>query len=258
MKHIIAEQKGIGTNNAIFNRIFLQFSQMIKCGAFWIEEEKQQEFSNLLYYLMNEMLKTELTVKEYFKIENDYIKRIETKEAIIENNTSIIYEDPSFELHKIFEDFLIRSIISIRKFLRVASYIIEVEYKDHRKFVNYIQSKLSVDSHNHKVLGDVAQIIKNIFDFRNLIEHEQLEVERFKIFQNNDNLGVSLPKIKGKDEYLRDYMYGTIHQLFNYFEDMIALLLKSIYRGLGEIIALPEDKWEENKGFKYKIDLSKL
>jgi hypothetical protein len=203
------------------------------------------------------MLKTELTVKEYYSLENSYIKKIETKEAITENSTSIIYEDPSFELHKLFEDYLIRFINSIRKFLKVSSFIVDKEFRNHGKFVNHILSKLSPQSKNYEALQNIAVSLKEVIDYRNQIEHEELNIERFKIFQENNDFGISLPKLKNKDEYLRDYMERTIYQLFNYFEDMIALLLKSIYKGPGEIVALPKEEWDKHKGFKYIIDLSK-
>lgn len=245
-----------GTNNPIVNRINLQFSEMISCGFFWREEEKQKEFRGLLFKLMEELLKVEQTVNDYIKMEEDSINKINSPEGIKYQKNGFSYDDPTLKLREIFEEFLIKSVVSIRKFTKVCSYILNKDFVSHKALYKYLVANLKPESSFYKWIANSSESVKEIYNLRGLVEHEELKIDKFDVAIEENKIKINLPKISDTELTLREYMQGELKFLFNYFEHMIAKLLSIIYSGFGKIVALNDEEMSKNRNFKYIIDFN--
>ncbi|MFA6979489.1 MAG: hypothetical protein WC209_09215 [Ignavibacteriaceae bacterium] len=245
-----------GTDNPIINRIHLQFSEMISCGFFWIEEEKQKEFRGLLFNLMGELLKIEKSVNNYTKAEDAIILKINSPDGIKYQKNGFLYDDPTIELNEKFEDFLIKSVVSIRKFVKVCSYIINKNFDGHKALYKYISNNFKPETSFYKWFEVRSRLVKEIYDLRGLVEHEELKIDKFEVKIIENRITIILPKIAGTELVLREYMQGGLKFLFDYYEHMIAQLLSTIYKGYGKIIILQKEQMSNNRNFKYIIDFN--
>lgn len=256
MKFKVTKILDQGTNNPIVNRIYLQFSDMISCGFFWIENEKQKKFQGLLYKLMEELLKVEQSVNEYVKTEKDAIEIVNSPNGIKYQKNGFSYDDPTLVLHEKFENFLIKSVVSIRKFVNICSFILNEDFKSHLALYKYLTTILKTESSFYKWFDERSKCIKEIYDLRGLAEHEELKIDRFDIEIVENNIKINLPKIANTELKLREYTQDGLKFLFNYYEYMIAQLLSIIYKGFGRIVKIEKDEMSKNNNYKYIIDFN--
>ncbi|MDP3683641.1 MAG: hypothetical protein Q8S01_06875, partial [Ignavibacteria bacterium] len=101
-----------------------------------------------------------------------------------------------------------------------------------------------------------SRLVKEIYDLRGLVEHEELKIDKFEVKIIENRITIILPKIAGTELVLREYMQGGLKFLFDYYEHMIAQLLSTIYKGYGKIIILQKEQMSNNKNFKYIIDFN--
>lgn len=245
-----------GTDNPIVNRMYLQFAEMTRCGFFWIEDEKQREFRGLLYKLMIEMLNVEKYSKEYSELEGISINKVNSSDGIKYQKNGFSYDDPSMQLHELFNNFLIKCVISIRKFVKVGSYILDIKFNGHKDLSKYIIKTFNPETHFYKWFEERGKYIKEIYDLRGLAEHEELKLSHFEVELIDKKVKIILPKISDTEVLIKEYIESCMKFLFNYFEHSIAQFLTFIYNGYGMIRVLSEEEMRNHRNFKYIIDLN--
>ncbi|MEE9431935.1 MAG: hypothetical protein V3V16_12885 [Melioribacteraceae bacterium] len=255
MQFKIAKILDQGTDNPIVNRIFLQFSYLAKGGFFWREEDKQKQFSDLLFNLMTSLLKVENAYKEYLKIEEKSIQNINSVNGVKYQKNGFAYDDPTLVLQERFEEFLIKAVVSIRKFTNICTYVLDKRFSSHKSFHKFFLTNLKEGSKFHSWFENGGQIVKEIYDLRALVEHEDLKVDKFDVKIKGDKILIIQPKIFKIDHTLKDYMDESNKFLFTYFETVIAQLLSIIYRGPGKIVELEENQMKSDN-FRYIIDFN--
>lgn len=109
-----------GTNNPIVNRLSLQFFELFKTNLINLSDKKIEKIKEFLHECTLDLIKAQELFKNYLELQNETINKIiEEKEIKIKENV-IQYNDPSYELNKYFEDFLIRNVIALRKTIKIA------------------------------------------------------------------------------------------------------------------------------------------
>lgn len=134
-----------GTSNPIVNRIYFQFIEMLDTNTIELKNKSLENFDNLLFGLMEDFLKVEEYGENYLRIENEAVSKIKKGEVKIEGNT-IKYDNPTPKLKENFEHFLIRSVIVLRKLIKMANIIFETEFKSGKSLNSYIKNKFGEDS----------------------------------------------------------------------------------------------------------------
>ena len=119
-----------GTANPIVNRLSLQFFDILGRNLLSLSQEDSDKIKKLLFELMKKMLKAEEAKISYLQQEDMAIQKILSKNGIKFQQNAISYDDPTEDLKKKFEDFLINSAISIRKIVKIADVIFNKYFGD--------------------------------------------------------------------------------------------------------------------------------
>ena len=244
-----------GTSNPIVNRIYFQFSKILNTNTIELKNESLKNFNDLLYSLMEDFLKIEEYGEKYLRIENEAVSKIKKGEVEIDGST-ITYDDPTPKLEENYEHFLIRSVMVLRKLIKIASIIFETEFKSGKKLNSYIKNKFRKDSNIIKWIDSNSEWIKELYDDRGNVEHEELDMTHFDIeVSKNGSFNPILPIIIGRKIPINIYLTNKFNLLFNYIETMIALLLNQKVKSPLRIVSIKKEERKNYNDFKYKLDI---
>jgi len=249
-----------GISDPAVGRIYFQFIEMLKTNTIELENRPLENFENILFNLMQDFLKLEKCVENYLRIEKEAVLKIKNGKVKIEGN-SIKYDNPTPKLKENFEHFLIRSVMILRKLIKMANIIFETEFKGGKEFNNYIKEKFGKDDNLVKYVNSNSKWIKELYDDRGNVEHEELDISDFDIeVCENGSIDPILPMFISKNIPTRIYLTKKFTLLFNYIETMIAFLLNKKVKSPLKIVYIKKEERVKYNNFKYKlgIDISKI
>ena len=244
-----------GTSNPIVNRIYFQFRKILDANTIELKNDSLKDFNDLLFSLMEDFLKAEEYGENYLRIENETISKIKKGEVKIEGNI-IKYDNPTPKLKENFEHFLIRSIMILRKLIKIANIIFETGFKGGKELNSYIKKKFGEDNNLVKYVNSNSKWIKELYDDRNKVEHEELDMSDFDIEVCKDGFfNPILPVFISKNIPIRIYLTKKFTLLFNYSETMIAFLLNQKIKSPLRIVSTKKEERKKYNNFKYKLDI---
>lgn len=245
-----------GTDNPIVNRLMLQFAEMLATNIIHISKEKQEELKKVLFDCGTDLLKAEKYFKKYNEVLNEAVNNIKSGIGFKIDKIAIQYDDPSLELQRLFEEFLIRCVITIRRIKRIAEIILDENLKDHKTFNKRLDELFANDNNYMKMLKEDRVWVKELIDIRGMVEHEELEITNFSVTVGEDGkINIYAPSLKKKKCAVVKYMEVILYNVFSYCEDFTAMLLSLKCNDMCRIVQLPEKLWPEHRGFKYILDL---
>ena len=247
-----------GTDNLIVNRLMAQFAEILDTNIIHISKEKREEIKKVLFDCGTDLLKVEKHLKQYSKVINKAIYKIKSGIGFKIQDIAIQYDYPSIELEGLFEEFLIRCVITIRRVRKIAEIILDENLKDHKTFNKRLDELFADDNDYIKMLTEDRVWIKELIDIRGMAEHEELEITNFSVTVGGDEkLNIYVPTLKEKKCVVVKYMEVTLYNVFSYCEDFTAMLLSRYCNEMCRIVQLPENLWPQHNGFKYILDLKK-
>ncbi|CCU79056.1 hypothetical protein HSACCH_01058 [Halanaerobium saccharolyticum subsp. saccharolyticum DSM 6643] len=245
-----------GTDNPIINRLSFQFFELFKTNLINLSDKKIEKIKELLHECTLDLIKAQELFNNYLEKQNKTIKEIIDNENFKIQDNIIQYDDPSYELNKYFEDFLIRNVIALRKTIKIAECVFDQEFDGPKDLLKHLQ-EVFVDKEEYiKMLEEDSKWFKELYDFRGEVEHSKLEITNFELFlDKNDKPLVKKQILVDKNCTLEKYMDVTLYNVFSYCEDFTAMLLKLHCSEKVRIIQIPEEQRKNNKNFKYTFDL---
>lgn len=244
----------VGADHPIVKRLLLQFSHIIESGLIDLPNSAKDRVKALLFDLVQHMLRTEEALHHYAELEDTALKRL----AEVKNEHDRVYsfDDPTLELTKHFENFLIHAVIGVRDTCKMASAITGEKITGPKDLITSLARVFTADTAVLEWLEDNKNWGKQLFDLRALSEHGGLDVQRFDVIGFKDDAPVvRLPQLATPYITLREYLNQTWPRLFFYCEDTVALLLSTKCKFPGVIVDLPENQWESRGGRRYVIEL---
>lgn len=233
---------------------------MLNTNTIELKNGSLENFDNLHFNLMNDFLKLEEYVENYLRIENKAVLEIKKGKVKIEGNT-IKYDNPTPKLKENFEHFLIRSVMILRKLIKIASIIFETEFTGGKELNSYIKKEFSEDDNLVKYVNSNSQWIKELYDDRGKVEHEELDITDLDIKVYEDgSFNPILPIFISKNIPISIYLTKKYTLLFNYTETMIAFLLNQKVKFPLRIVYIKEEERKKYNNFKYmlNIDMNKI
>ena len=244
-----------GTSDPVVGRIYFQFIEMLDTNTIELKNKSLENFENLLFDLMEDFLKVEKYIENYLRIENEAVLKINKGKVKIKGN-SIKYDNPTPKLKENFEHFLIRSVMILRKLIKIANIIFETEFTGGKELNSYIKKKFSEDNNLVKYVNSNSKWIKELYDDRGKVEHEELDVADFDIEVYKDgSINPILPVFISKNIPICIYLTKKFTLLFNYIETMIAFLLNQKVKFPLRIVYIKKEEREKYNNFKYKLDI---
>ncbi|MDD2900891.1 MAG: hypothetical protein PHU44_00480 [Syntrophales bacterium] len=245
-----------GANNEIVNRIFLQFSDILDRNIIELPKEQVDKLKECLFDCMKDILKAEDSKKAYILLEDQVIKQIISGDGIKYQTHAISFDDPTERLTKHFEDFLIWCVIAIRKIVKIAIIIFSKSFKGIKDVKNYLKTIFGDESIEWKMIEDDSNWVKELYDLRGKVEHDELNIERFDIeLSPSGKPIIIIPAIAKTKVPLRSYLTVTMENCYTFCEDVIAILLNTKAPEIAHIVQIPESVRPKYRGFKYILDL---
>lgn len=245
-----------GTANPVVNRITLQFYKILNSGCIELAEDKINKIKKVLFECMEKLLKAEVFKKNYDELEEKTINKFSNGKGIDFQKNAIFYDNPINNLKRYFEDFLINCVISIRKIVKISEIILEKKINGPGELRSNLEKIFANDTDIIKMFDEDSQWILELYKLRELVEHDELEIEGFLINKlNYDKVSITAPKILLNKVFVRKYMDITFEDCFTFCEDIIFLLLKKKCSFSADLILLPENIRENYRNFKYTLFL---
>jgi hypothetical protein len=171
-----------------------------------LSQEDLEKIKKLLFKLMKKMLKKEEAKISYLQQENLAIQKITSKNGINFQQNAISYDDPTEDLKKKFEDSLVNSVISIRKIIKIADIIFNENFEDGLGLLSkYLGRLFNKESPDIKMIKEDTPWVKELFELRRLVEHDELELKPFNIsLQSDGNVHISIPRIPNEKAFVRE------------------------------------------------------
>lgn len=244
-----------GISDPAVGRIYFQFIEMLDTNTIELKNESLENFDNLLFNLMNDFLKLEEYVENYLRIENKAVLEIKKGKVKIEGNSNR-YDNPTPKLKENFEHFLIRSAMILRKLIQIASIIFEIKFKSGKKLNSYIKKEFGEDNSLVKYVISNSKWIKELYDDRGKVEHEELDMTDFDVEVYKDgSFNPILPVFISKNIPIRIYLTKKFTLLFNYIETMLAFLINQKVKFPLKIVYIKKEERKKYNNFKYKLDI---
>lgn len=256
----IAKILSVGTANPIVNRLCFQFLDILGRNLLSLAEEDLEKIKELLFELMKKMLKAEEAKFNYLQKENVAIQKILSKDGIKFQHNAFIYEDPTEELKKRFEDFLVNSVISIRKVIKISEIIFYKNFDDGAgKLAKFLCNLFDKQSPVVKMIEEDTPWVIELFDLRRAVEHDELKLKPFNIsLQLEKKVHISILRLPDNKASVREYIEVTLENCLTFCEDIIAIMLNTkCLKGI-QIVQIPEDVRPTLNNFKYTIVLKNL
>lgn len=232
-----------GTANPIVNRLSLQFFDILGRNLLALSQEDLEKIKKLLFELMKKMLKAEEAKISYLQQEDMAIQKILSKNGIKFQQNAISYDDPTEDLKKKFEDFLVNCIISIRKIVKIADIIFNKYFEDCvGSLAKYLRRLFDKGSPEVRMIEEDTPWVKKLFELRESVEHDELGLTPFNISLHPDGgVQISIPRLPDEKACIREYIEVTLENCLTFCEDFIALLLNTKCLEGVQIILIPED-----------------
>lgn len=247
-----------GTDDQIINRLFLQFYELFKTNLIYLPDEKIDEIEVILYECTVDLLKAQELMNKYLELQNKNIKEIIEGNGIKIQTNVIQYNDPSYELSKYFEDFLIRCVIVLRKTIKIAESIFNQSFEGPKELLKHLNKVFAKEEDCIKMLKEDQVWYKELYDVRGEVEHSKINISNFEaLLDKNNNPLVKKQILVDKNCTVEEYMSVTLYNVFTYCEDFTIMLLKLHCSDIAVIVQIPEDQREKYRNFKYKFDLKK-
>jgi hypothetical protein len=129
------------------------FCHIIESESIMLPKENKEDLNNIIFNCLKVFSKMEKLLLRYTKIINDTINDLKECKYKITHN-SIEWNDPTYELHDCFSEFLIQAAIALRYKTRFAMKAFEDNsLKDHIKRNKRVREKL--DNEKEKI-GELA------------------------------------------------------------------------------------------------------
>ena len=144
----------------------------------------------------------------------------------------------------------------LRKLIKMANIIFETEFKGGKELNSYIKDKFGEDNNLVKYVNSNSKWIKELYDDRGKVEHEELDMTDFDFEVCKDgSFNPILPVFISKNIPIRIYLTNKFTLLFNYIETMIAFLLNQKVKFPLKIVYIKKQERKKYNNFKYKLDI---
>ena len=251
---------GLQVNNPQIYRLN-NFTHIINSDSIEIPKDRKPDLVNIVFNCIKVMAKLEMLLLKYQGIKNSTVKKLE-KGQYKKSYNSIEWEDPTFELHDCFSEFLIQASIALRYKTRFSMIIFNTnELKDHKKRNKRILDELNlkksiIGEEYHKccldMINDDINWLKELIDFRNQTEHvedEMLDITDFKLITHDKDIqGAVFPGLTLNKKFVHTYMEETFYNVFTHIEDFFAMLLNLFCNGPLRVIKVLNQEDNCKKG----------
>lgn len=245
-----------GTNNPIVNRISQQFFDILGRNLIELPEQSIEKVKKYLFECMKDLLKAEESKNAYLAEENQAIQKVKSREGVYFQSHAFSYEDPTENLKKHFENFLIRCVIAIRKVVKIAETVFFKKFGGPKDLKKHLKTLFSESSPELKMIEEDSVWIKELYDLRGKVEHDELVIEPFDIaISNNGRPLIKIPRLSTSGAAIREYLDVTLENCFTLCEDMTAMFLNTKCSKEVQIVLVPENLRSRYRDFKYILDL---
>lgn len=245
-----------GTNNPIVNRISLQFFDILDRNLIDLPEQRIEKVKKYLLECMKDLIKAEESKSAYVTVENQAIQKVMSQEGVQFQPHAFSYEDPTENLKKYFEDFLIRCVIAVRKVVKIAEIVFLKSFDGPKALKKHLRTLFPDSSPEIKMIEKDSVWIKELYDLRGKTEHDELVIELFDVTISNDGRPlIKIPRLPSNGAKIRKYLEVTLENCFTFCEDMTAMLLNTRCSKQVQIVLVPECLRPRYRDFKYVLDL---
>lgn len=205
---------------------------------------------------MKDLLKAEESKNNFLILESQATKRILFQGGISFQTHAFSYDDPTEDLRKHFEDFLIRSVIAIRKVVKIAEVIFSKTFKGPENLKKYLKSVFHDMSPEMKMVDEDSIWMKELYNLRGEAEHDQLGLEPFELEILPDGKPLIKPmRLSRNGVPISEYLEVTLDNCFTFCEDMTVMFLNTKCTEMVQIVLIPENLRSKYRDFKYMVDL---
>jgi hypothetical protein len=234
----------------------LQFFDILGRNLINLPEQKIEEIKKYLLECMKDLLKAEESKNAYMTAEELAIQKIISQEGVQFQPHAFSYEDPTENLKKHFEDFLIRCVIAIRKIVKIAEVVFSRKFKGLKALKKHLKTLFRDSTSEIRMIEEDSVWIKELYNLRGMAEHDDLVISPFDIAISNDGKRViRIPRLLPSGFPIREYLRITLENCFTFCEDMTAMLLNTCCSEEAQIALVPENLRPKHRGFKYILDL---
>lgn len=245
----------------LFERVALQFVDIINSNMLHLEESKKNELINNLIEMALDLSKAEEALADYFDIENEAVAKYEKNNGQNIQSNAFIYKDPTQTLKEIAEKILIRVIIAYRKLPKIVTIITGNKFNPGKDFIKKMSKLLPAEHGYHGTISHYNMWIKELYDIRGEIEHEQWNILPFEV-RGNHNIDNQIYRcriiIKTQDKdniNLLDYLDTTVYNMATFVEEMVALSISTRLQYPSRLITLPESEIPNHNHYRFVLDL---
>lgn len=243
-----------GTDNPIINRINLQFSEMLKSGFIQVEETQKDKINSVLFECMKDLISAEESFHSYINLENSEIESISNGNYVRTSN-SIQYDDPTIQLVKFFEMFVMRCVIALRRTIKIAELVLNMKFDGPKKLLSHLKNRFENDKEYLRMLDEDTEWYVELYDIRGAVEHSEININKFEVDIYDERIAIRIPELAEKRVTLREYMDVTLYNVCSYCEDFIAMIFSLVCFDLVRIIKLQDDDMKDHRNFRYIIYL---
>ena len=245
-----------GTSNPIVNRMSFQFIDILSRNALDLPALRIENVKKYLFECMKDLIKAQEIKDAYLREEKKAIEKIMSIDGIKFQTNAYSYDDPSEILKKHFEDFLIRCVIAIRKIVKIAENILLKSVKGPKELRKHLMKIFPKDSPEIKMIDEDSIWIKELYDMRGQVEHDELLIGKFDVNISADNkVLIKLPIILNNQIIIRSYIENIFDNCFTFCEDMTVILMNTKCKKEFQIVVIPESQRSTHRHFKYTLDL---
>lgn len=243
-----------GTSNPIVNRMALQFMELIDSNFFDLSKQRADEVKGALMGCIEELLHMYDALAAFVALEDEHVERVRSGDGYQVQQHGVSFDDPTARLEKLFEDFLIRGVVALRKLRKIAHLLTGEEMKKGNALRNYLLREVGNDPDDRKWIEEDDRWVKDLIDLRGEVEHGDFKIGAFGVqVANGGEPVVTLTTHPGKKAPLREFMRVSLYNVFTHCEDTVALLLRLRLRNkpMIELVQVPEDQQPQYRGFRY-------
>jgi hypothetical protein len=243
-----------GTSNPIVNRMALQFMELIDSNFFDLSKERADEVKSALMSCMEELLHMYDALAAFVALEDEHVERVRSEDGYQVQQHGVSFDDPTARLEKLFEDFLIRGVVALRKLRKIAHLLTGEDMKKGNSLRNYLLREVGNDPDDRKWIEEDDRWVKELIDLRGEVEHGDFKIGAFSVLVSDaGEPSVTVTTHPGKKVTLREFMRVGLYNAFTHCEDTVALLLRLRLRNkpMIELVQIPEDERPLYRGFRY-------
>lgn len=245
-----------GTSHPVVNRLSLQLFKMIDTNHFNLTKEQRDAFMQVMLDCMKGLLTSEKLLGEIVEIHNDFINRLSLDDGVVVTQNSIHFDDPTDRLYEVFESFIVKLIIALRKIIKLPSTIYEVEIDGPKNLNKVLYDLFGVDSDIYKMVKGDAQWFRELYDLRGNFEHGTVKMSRFDVISTTESIEYNLPKIEMNDKLVVELAIGYYNAAFTFCEDFAVYLLDQRVDSIAKVYSISQSRRNNEADFRYEVGLS--